>query len=45
MNIWFTVSMNLDDLCETLDLPFSSEDYDTVGGYVIGLLDHFPKEG
>ena len=38
-------SMNLDDLCETLDLPFSSEDYDTVGGYVIGLLDHFPKEG
>ena len=38
-------SMNLHDLCETLELPFSSEDYDTVGGYVIGLLDHFPREG
>ena len=38
-------SMNLEDLCEALELPFSSEDYDTIGGYVIGLLDHFPKEG
>lgn len=38
-------SMNLEDLCETLSLPFSSEDYDTIGGYLIGLLEHFPKEG
>ena len=38
-------SMNLEDLCETLNLPFSSEDYDTIGGYLIGLLEHFPKEG
>ncbi|MEE1250830.1 MAG: hemolysin family protein [Lachnospiraceae bacterium] len=38
-------SMNLDDLCEALALPFSSEDYDTIGGYLIGLLEHFPKEG
>lgn len=37
-------SMNLDDLCDELDLPFSSEDYDTVGGYLIGLLDHLPKK-
>lgn len=36
-------SMNLEDLCGKLDLPFSSEDYDTVGGYLIGLLDHLPK--
>ena len=38
-------SMNLEDLCEALNLPFSSEDYDTIGGYLIGLLEHFPKEG
>lgn len=38
-------SMNLDDVCEVLDLPFSSEDYDTIGGYFIGLLDHLPEEG
>lgn len=38
-------SQNLEDLCEELDLKFESEDYDSIGGYVIGLLDHFPKEG
>ncbi|SCW52523.1 Hemolysin, contains CBS domains [Lachnospiraceae bacterium C10] len=38
-------SMNLDDLCQELDLPFSSEDYDTIGGYLLGLFDHFPKVG
>lgn len=36
-------SMNLEDLCDKLDLPFRSEDYDTIGGYLIGLLDHLPK--
>lgn len=35
-------SMNLGDLCDELDLPFSSEDYDTIGGYLIGLFDHLP---
>lgn len=37
-------STNLDDLCEALDLKFTSEDYDTIGGYLIGLLDHLPEE-
>jgi len=38
-------STNLDDLSEALDLDFSSEDYDTLGGYLTGLFDHFPSEG
>lgn len=38
-------ALNLDDLCERLDLPFSSDDYDTIGGYLVGLLDHLPEEG
>lgn len=37
-------SMNLEDLCDELDLPFSSEDYETIGGYLMGLLDHLPEE-
>lgn len=38
-------SQNLEDLCEELGLKFQSEDYDSIGGYVIELLDHFPKPG
>ncbi len=38
-------SQNLDDLCEELGLNFESEDYDSIGGYLIELLDHFPKPG
>lgn len=37
-------STNLNDLCEELDLNFTSEDYDTIGGYLIGLLDHLPEK-
>ena len=37
-------STNLDDLCEELSLNFTSEDYDTIGGYLIGLLDHLPEK-
>lgn len=37
-------SMNLEDLCDELNLPFYSEDYDTIGGYLIGLLDHLPEK-
>lgn len=37
-------STNLNDLCEELDLHFFSEDYDTIGGYLIGLLDHLPEK-
>lgn len=37
-------STNLEDLCEELNLNFVSEDYDTIGGYLIGLLDHLPEK-
>ena len=37
-------STNLEDLCEKLDLDFESDDYDTIGGYLIGLLDHLPEK-
>ena len=38
-------SMNLEDLCDSLELHLESEDYDSIGGYMIGLLDHVPEEG
>jgi putative hemolysin len=38
-------SMNLEDLCNKLNLKLSSEDYDTVGGYMIEFLDHLPQPG
>lgn len=38
-------SMNLEDLCDELNLNFSSDDYDTIGGYLTGLFDHFPGAG
>lgn len=38
-------SMNLEDLCDALSLDFMSEDYDTIGGYLTGLFDHFPQKG
>ncbi len=38
-------SMNLEDVCESLDIRLESEDYDSIGGYMIGLLDHVPDEG
>lgn len=37
-------STNLEDLCESLNLDFTSDDYDTIGGYLIGLLDHVPEK-
>lgn len=37
-------STNLEDLCAELNLNFTSEDYDTIGGYLIGLLDHLPEK-
>lgn len=37
-------STNLEDLCAELNLSFTSEDYDTIGGYLIGLLDHLPEK-
>ena len=37
-------SENLDDVNDALGTAFESEDYDSVGGYFLGLLDHFPKK-
>ncbi|MCR4610998.1 MAG: hemolysin family protein [Lachnospiraceae bacterium] len=36
-------SANLEDLCDEIPLGVSSEDYDTIGGYVVGEFDHFPN--
>lgn len=38
-------SMNLEDLCNIIPLGFTSEDYDTIGGYIVGAFDHFPTAG
>ena len=38
-------AMKLDDVNDRLGLELESEDYDSVGGLVIGLLDHLPDEG
>lgn len=38
-------SMKLTDLNDHLELNLQSEDYDSIGGLVIGLLDHLPDEG
>ena len=37
-------STNLDDVNDALDLEFESDDYDTIGGYCLQLLDHLPEE-
>ena len=37
-------STNLDDVNDELDLNFESDDYDTIGGYCLQLLDHLPEE-
>lgn len=38
-------AMKLDDLNDRLGLLLQSEDYDSLGGFVIGLLGHIPGEG
>ena len=37
-------SANLNDVSEALPLHFTSDDYDTIGGYCLGLLDHLPEK-
>lgn len=36
-------STNLDDVNDALNLELQSDDYDTIGGYVLGLLSHIPE--
>ncbi len=38
-------SVKLDDLNDRLELKLESEDYDSIGGLIIGHLDHLPEEG
>lgn len=38
-------SAKIDDVNDALDLTLESEDYDSIGGYVIELLDHLPVTG
>lgn len=37
--------MNLDDVNDHLDSELQSEEFDTIGGYVFGLLGHQPANG
>lgn len=38
-------SMKLDDVNDAIGLHLESDDYDSIGGYIIGQLDHLPTEG
>ena len=38
-------STRLDDLDEVLHIDIASQDYDSIGGYIIEQLDRFPEEG
>lgn len=38
-------SVKLDDLNDQLELNLESEDYDSIGGLIIGQLDRLPEEG
>ncbi len=38
-------STSLDDIAETLSLPLTSDDYDSIAGHIINLLQHFPNVG
>lgn len=37
-------SANLDDVSDMLGYSFESDDYDTIGGYCLGLLGHLPEK-
>ena len=38
-------NVKLDDLNDAIGISLQSEDYDSVGGYIIGMLDRLPKAG
>ncbi|MGN0298308.1 MAG: hemolysin family protein [Lachnospiraceae bacterium] len=40
-----SASAHLDEINEVLEIELESEEYDTLGGYMIERLDHLPKEG
>ncbi|SFG15779.1 Hemolysin, contains CBS domains [Lachnospiraceae bacterium C7] len=37
-------STNLDDVADKLNINLESDDYETIGGYCLGLLDHLPEK-
>ena len=37
--------LRISELNESLKLKLASEDYESVAGLIIGLLDHLPKRG
>ncbi len=43
-NTYVLGSANLDDVSDELGLHFESDDYDTIGGYCLGKLDHLPEK-
>ncbi len=38
-------AISLDDLCERLDISLTSEDYDSLGGFILEQLDRIPDVG
>ena len=38
-------SMKLSDINDAIGTSFDSEDFDSIGGIIIGLLDRFPSQG
>ncbi|MCR5691125.1 MAG: hemolysin family protein [Eubacterium sp.] len=38
-------STSLDDIAQEMDIPLESEDYDSIAGHIIQLLEHFPDVG
>ena len=41
----FKKYIELDDINDELGIDLESEDYDSIAGHIINLLDHFPKAG
>lgn len=38
-------AVKLDDINDALELSLDSDEYDSIGGYIIEKLDHLPREG
>lgn len=45
LNDYLEDNMSEEDFSGTKGLPLSSEDYDSIGGIIIELLDHLPSQG
>ena len=44
-NLEYLSSLNIDDVNEALNLNLESEEYNSIGGYIIEKLELFPKAG